>query len=155
PQTAVPCAHVRPARLKPPSEFARCPCLPCKNARMQWDDLRYLLAIHRHHSHARAARILGVAATTVGRRIAALEADAGTRRVRRPPDGHVLTTAARALLPSLERIETEVGVAERLAQGGGREVAGTVRLTAGDGIMNYRLIPALSILHERHPELVI
>ena len=38
-----------------------------------WDDLRYFLAVHRAQSLTRAASDLGIADTTVGRRLTALE----------------------------------------------------------------------------------
>jgi DNA-binding transcriptional LysR family regulator len=46
---------------------------------MDWNDLRYFLAIARSGSLARAAHELSVEHTTVSRRLSALEADLGTR----------------------------------------------------------------------------
>src|SRR3546814_4462492 len=45
---------------------------------MDWDDLRHFTSVARHGGLSGAARHLGVSAQTVGRRIAALEADIGT-----------------------------------------------------------------------------
>ena len=54
---------------------------------IDWDDLRYFLAVQRSGTLARAARILKINATTVGRRLSALEETAGrgvTRHQRAP-----------------------------------------------------------------------
>src|SRR5262245_12567012 len=40
---------------------------------LDWNDVRFFLAVARGRSMARAARLLGVDQTTVGRRISALE----------------------------------------------------------------------------------
>jgi len=120
---------------------------------MNWDDLRYLVAIHRHRSFARAARVLEVDPTTIGRKLGALERDLGTRLLRRAADGQVLTPAAQALIPLIEQIELSAIAVERRAHGTGEPVAGAVRITAGDGLMNYVLAPALPRLLAVHPEL--
>jgi DNA-binding transcriptional LysR family regulator len=122
---------------------------------MNWDDLRFLLAIRRHHSFARAARALGVDATTIGRKLGALERDLGTRLLRRVVDGHALTADAEVLVPLVEQIELNAIAIERRTRDKGERAAGTVRITAGDGLMNYVLVPALPRLRAANPELHI
>ncbi|MFY0537428.1 helix-turn-helix domain-containing protein [Nannocystis pusilla] len=46
---------------------------------LDWDDLRFFLAVARAGSFSAAARGLGVTQPTVGRRIAALERSLGAR----------------------------------------------------------------------------
>lgn len=46
---------------------------------LDWDDLRFFLALTRHGSLSAAARDLHVAQSTVGRRLASLEASLGVR----------------------------------------------------------------------------
>jgi len=120
-----------------------------------WDDLRVLLAIHRHQSHARAARALGVDATTIGRKLRALEGSLGVPLLRRGPGGYSLTPAAKALVPGIERMEEDANGIERIARGADQRVEGTVRLTAGDGVLNYVIVPALPSLRARHRELTV
>ncbi|HVI75282.1 MAG TPA: LysR family transcriptional regulator, partial [Anaeromyxobacteraceae bacterium] len=60
---------------------------------LDWSDLRFFLAVQRTRSHAGAARLLRVAPTTIGRRIAALEAAVGARLFARTPDGLAATAA--------------------------------------------------------------
>lgn len=45
----------------------------CEDARVDWDDLRYALAVSRAGTLSAAAEALGVSHTTVGRRLRALE----------------------------------------------------------------------------------
>jgi DNA-binding transcriptional LysR family regulator len=122
---------------------------------MAWDDLRYLLATHRTGSHKAAARQLRVATTTVGRRLAALEAAVGVRLLLRTPERVVATEAGRALLEHAERIEAEVLASERRLRGGDEALAGPLRVTAGDGLINGVLVPALEGLRRLHPALAL
>jgi DNA-binding transcriptional LysR family regulator len=118
-----------------------------------WDDLRVFLAVYRRASHAAAARMLRVDATTVGRRIGALEAALGSRLFARTPAGLTPTAAALALLPCAERMESEMLSAERAIAGSDERVEGDVCITAPDGTTTFILIPALASLRARHPAL--
>jgi len=124
-------------------------------AMLQWDDLRVFLAVQRTRSHAGAARQLRVAATTVGRRIGALERGVGARLFTRTPDGLVATAAARALLQRAERMEAEALEAERELSGADTRATGTVRLTCGDGFGAFVLCPALPEFLAAHPGLTL
>jgi molybdate transport repressor ModE-like protein len=56
-------------------------------ARMDWDDIRYLLALVRRGSVRAAAADLQVNHTTVTRRIKRMERQLGSRLVQRIPGG--------------------------------------------------------------------
>jgi DNA-binding transcriptional LysR family regulator len=120
---------------------------------LRWDDLRIFLAVHRHGSHAAAARLLRVDATTVGRRIAALEQALGGPLFQRSRHGLVPTDEAGRLVLHAERIEAEVLASERELQGAERTLDGTIRVTAGDGLLAALLVPALGQLLQRNPGL--
>jgi DNA-binding transcriptional LysR family regulator len=122
---------------------------------LAWDDLRIFLAVHRTRSHAGAARLLRVASTTVGRRVAALEAGVGSRLFTRTPEGLVATATARSLLARAERVEAEVMEAERELEGADARPTGTVRITCGDGFGAYVLGPALPAFLAAHPGLSV
>lgn len=122
---------------------------------MQWDDLRVLLAVHRHGSHKRAARQLGVASTTIGRRLAALESALGTRLVLRTPDRVKVTAAGLVLVRHAERIEAEALEAERELAAADEKLEGSLRVTATDGIVHYVLLPALARFRSQHPLVTI
>ena len=122
---------------------------------MNWDDLRYFLAVHRRGSHKAAARILRVAPTTVGRRIAALEDGFGVALFVRTPDGLKTTPAGLALLPRAERVEGEAQASERELHANQAALAGPLRVTGGDALINHLVVPAMGELFAAHPELSI
>jgi DNA-binding transcriptional LysR family regulator len=124
-------------------------------AMLDWDDLRVFLAVHRTRSHAAAARSLRVAATTVGRRLASLEARIGSRLFTRTPEGLDATAAARALLPHAMRMEIEATESERLLSGADTRPTGIVRLTCGDGFATAILAPGLPSFLVAHPGLEV
>src|SRR4051794_29788552 len=98
---------------------------------MDWNDLRYLLAVHRHGSLARAAKDLKVTKATASRRLAALEKSLSTRLVERKPAGLVLTEAGRETIIAAESVDAAVGsLKERLSLKDDAWPRGTVRLTA-------------------------
>jgi molybdate transport repressor ModE-like protein len=121
---------------------------------MDWNDLRYLLAVHRHGSLARAAKELKVTKATASRRLAALEKALATRLVERKPAGLVLTAAGREAIAAAERVDAAVGsLRESLAAGSDARPAGSVRLTAPHWLASRFIIPALPELQTRYPDL--
>jgi DNA-binding transcriptional LysR family regulator len=129
--------------------------VPCKLAQvLDWNDLRYLLAIARAGTLAGAARDLGVEHTTVGRRLSALEAALGARLFTRGPDGFVPTRAGRDILPLAEGIAVSVEAIERRVLGEDAKVEGTVRLTTSEALSGY-FVKQLGVLAERHPGLLL
>jgi len=56
-----------------------------------WDDLRFFLAVARHHSTLAAGRELKVNQSTVQRRLTELERRIGRPLVKRHPTGYRLT----------------------------------------------------------------
>ncbi|WP_373047566.1 LysR family transcriptional regulator [Vulgatibacter sp.] len=91
-----------------------------------WSDLRIFLAVHRTGSFSAAARQLRINATTVGRRIEALEAALGAALFDRMPDGLRPTEAATEIRVHAESMEAQAFAIERKL--GGRELAGGVVL---------------------------
>jgi DNA-binding transcriptional LysR family regulator len=122
---------------------------------LEWGDLRVFLAVCRTGTHAGAARALRVAATTIGRRLAALEDSVGARLFARTPDGLAPTQAARTLLPRAERVEAEIQDAARELTGADARPTGTVRVTCGDGFGTFVLGPALPAFLAAHPGLSV
>src|SRR3546814_4957996 len=74
---------------------------------MDWDKLQYFLFVARHGTLARAGAALHVDATTVSRRVSALEASLGQTLFERAPSGFVLTAAGRALVPHAEAMAAD------------------------------------------------
>jgi DNA-binding transcriptional LysR family regulator len=116
-----------------------------------WDDLRVFLAAHRGRSLAGAARLLRLDATTVGRRLAALESALGARLFDRTREGLSLTREGARVLAAAERIEEQLLGVEREVGGSDSRLEGPLRLTAGEGLMSLVLVPHLLAFRERHP----
>lgn len=122
---------------------------------LDWDDLRFFLAVARHGSLSRAAGVLGVTQPTVGRRLHACEQRLGVQLFDRLPAGLALSDVGRALLPSAEQMEAQALYAESLASGRGTGVTGTVRITAAEWVVRSLIGPALGPLLARHPALTV
>jgi len=114
-----------------------------------------LLAVHQQGSHKRASRQLGVDPTTVGRRLAALELAVGARLLLRTPERVQATPAGLKLVQHAQRMEAEAIAAEHALMAADQRLEGPLRVTAPDGFMHYRLLPALGELRRRHPLLSV
>jgi len=121
-------------------------------APMDWDHVRFFLAINREGSLRAAGRQLGVDQATAGRRLAALERQLGAKLFAHTPGGYLLTEAGEALLANAQRMEQAAQAIERRTRGLDAQLAGTVRLSMPDGFMETRIAPALARLHERYPD---
>lgn len=126
-----------------------------ENVIMDWDHVRVFLAVAREGQLLGAARRLGLNHATVARRLDALEADLGTVLFDRRPAGSVLTQAGESLLPTAERMETELATAAAAIKSDEADVSGTVRLGAPDGLGTVVLARELATLAARHPALVV
>lgn len=120
---------------------------------MIWDDLHVFLALHRTGTYAAAARTLGVDATTIGRRIDALQASMGSALFERSARGLALTESGKKLLPRAERVDAEILAATRELSGRDARIEGPVRLTASDGIVDAVLLPNVAELRRAQPDL--
>ncbi len=122
---------------------------------IDWDDLRYFLALARTLKLAIAAERLGVEPTTVSRRLDRLEERLKVSLMDRRRDGYVLTEAGQGLLPHAEAMESEmIGIlAETNSTGKG--VVGKVRLGTPEAFGVCVVAPRLRELNARHPNLHI
>lgn len=117
-----------------------------------WDDLRVLLALHRHRSFLAAGRELGVSTSTAARRIEALEAALGRTLVQRSSSGTAVEPDALDLVQLAEQLEHGLEAARR-DEGSQRSVlAGTVRISAGEGFIRP-VTQLLAELRRKHDEL--
>jgi DNA-binding transcriptional LysR family regulator len=115
-----------------------------------WDDLRFLLAVHRDKSFFAAGKTLGVAASTVARRVEAVERSLGCVLVHRGNDGTALDPDALRLVALAE--ELELGLASLSRDARDAEVSGTVRVSLSEGFVRP-LVPLLARVHAKHPAL--
>ncbi|WP_229744130.1 LysR family transcriptional regulator [Aliidongia dinghuensis] len=120
---------------------------------MDWNDLRYFLAVARDGSLTGAARRLHVSQSTVTRRIEALEAALKAPLFLRRREGYVLSEAGSELLPAAERAEEALAAVSRRRFDAPGVIAGTVRIAVAEMLGQWFLLPALGELRAAHPEL--
>lgn len=121
---------------------------------IDWDDLKYLLALARHQSTIAAGRALHVDQSTVHRRLVELERRLGRELVHRSPAGYRLTELGRRMVPHAERVEEAVRAFAQHLEESGREDAGIIRLTCPEPLVE-RLTRAgfFDRFRSRHPAL--
>ena len=121
-----------------------------RTARLNWEDVRYFVALARHGTLSATARELRVNHATVARRIANLETLIGRALFDRRAMGYVLTAEGKAVLKEASAMdEAALSVLRRLDTG--TELSGLVRLAAGRVLAERFLIDRLRAFHERYP----
>ncbi|MBI4953719.1 MAG: LysR family transcriptional regulator [Myxococcales bacterium] len=97
---------------------------------MDWDDLRYALAVARARTLSGAAEALGVSHTTVSRRLRTLEERLGARLFDATPEGFTPTAAGHDLVAVAERLEQETLSLEGRVLGRDERLTGALRVSA-------------------------
>ena len=122
---------------------------------LDWDDLRFFLAVIRAGSLSAAARELRCTQTTVGRRLGSLEAGLGVRLLNRTPRGYVATPAGESVRNHAEHIEVEALAVERVLAGQDTRLEGKVTVACIESIANNILAPCFAALHRDYPGVVM
>src|SRR5688500_5357014 len=122
---------------------------------IDWNDVRYFLAVARGGSTAAAARDLGVNQSTVVRRIAVLEEGLGLRLFNKKRDGYRLTEEGEALLEEAVAIECRVFSFERRAAALDDSLTGSLRVTTAEGLALGFAQKLLNDFHRRHPSIQV
>ena len=122
---------------------------------IDWDDLRFFLAIMRTGQVSTAASRLAVNHSTVARRIDRLEHVLNSKLFERGRNGYRPTEAGYRLLTSAENMEAAILVGESEISGADAALNGSVRIGAPDGFGSIFLAPRIEALRCRHPALEI
>ena len=120
-----------------------------------WDDVRVFLALRRSRTVGEASARLDVDASTVSRRLVALEEDLGVRLFERGRSGLTATEAADELMPVAEQIEEAMLRFSTAAATLERSVEGEVRVSCPPDLAEVVIAPLLVELFARHPRLRI
>jgi DNA-binding transcriptional LysR family regulator len=123
--------------------------------RIDWDDLRYVLAIARSGGLGAAARSLGVNHSSVYRRLANLEARLGVSLFERQRTGYHLTSRGEMLVDAARRVEVEILSAQTKVLGADLKFSGTVRVSTSELLGFYLLPPLLCEFSVRYPDIEI
>lgn len=117
-----------------------------------WDDLRLLLAVSRRGSFLQAGQMLGIAASTVSRRLTQLELALGEPLVERGVEGCWLTARGQSLVEVA--LAAEAGLRRQAGVGAsesGTVLSGTILVSAGEGFCAPVLEAARRMTAE-HPQ---
>jgi DNA-binding transcriptional LysR family regulator len=123
--------------------------------KMDWDDLRFVLAVGRTRTLSAAARHLGVNHTTVLRRIRQIETGLGVGLFERHRDGYTPTAAGGEAIALGERLEGQIDGLERELAGRDARPAGTLRVTTTDTLLVGVLGPPLAAFCGAHPAIAL
>lgn len=122
---------------------------------LDWNDLRYFVAVADRGSTLKAGRALRVSQTTVARRIAALEEAVGLTLFERRSAGYALTPDGESLLAHARQVAGAATQFETAAASRERDLSGSVRLTTQEIFAVTLLAPMIKELHDLHPEILL
>jgi len=121
---------------------------------VNWDDIRYFLAVAHTGSLNDAARELFVNYSTASRRLNAIEEEFGSRLFERLATGYKLTPVGAEMLESARRMEAEFELLSRRVQGRDARLAGRLRVATTDAVATI-LMPELAVFSRRYPEIEV
>jgi DNA-binding transcriptional LysR family regulator len=122
---------------------------------LDWNDLKYFLAVARQGSTLAAAKSLRTSQTTVARRVAAMERALGIHLFEKRQAGYALTPDGQNLVGRAEAVEVALQGFSDAASAQSRSVSGTVKITTEEIYAITILAPLLRELHEAYPDIVI
>ncbi|MFT7559991.1 MAG: DNA-binding transcriptional LysR family regulator [Flavobacteriales bacterium] len=120
---------------------------------INWDDIRYFLAVYRQGTVSGAAEALNVNHTTVSRRIAALEQKLNFKLFERKRNRYVITEHAETVLSYATNMELEALAFSRKLQGQDEQLDGKLRITLPDVVSYYLLNKALVKFARDYPDI--
>lgn len=122
---------------------------------MNWDDLRFVLAVANGGSLAGAGRALDITLSTALRRLDAMEAALGTRLFERHRGGYVPTEAGELLLREAREMAPRIDEVKRQLLGRDLRMKGTVRFTTAFATVSYLLAQALADFARDQPRIAV
>src|ERR1700759_4939654 len=120
---------------------------------IDWDDVRYFLAVARGGSVRAAAERLGVNHATVLRRIAQLEERLGVHMFEKLPSGYRLTAAGEEVLEFADQMEASSHQLETRVFGRDQSARGLLRVTLPPFLATHLLMPDLADFARLHPDI--
>lgn len=120
---------------------------------IDWDDVRYFLAVARAGSVRAAAHRLGVNHATVLRRVGQLEDRLGVQMFEKLPSGYRITSAGEEVLELADRMEATSNLLEGRVFGRDQSVRGLLRVTLAPPLSTHLLMPDLAEFARLHPDI--
>ncbi|WDE05333.1 LysR family transcriptional regulator [Thalassomonas viridans] len=118
---------------------------------MNWDDLKYFLAVCRMGSIRAAAAELKVSHATVSRRINNFEASLGQRLFERSAKGYTRTKIADEIYLESSHLEERLSTVARQLAGKDNSLSGDIRITFPDLFARDLLMPAVAEFCRQYP----
>lgn len=123
---------------------------------LDWSDLQNFLAIARSGQIGKAAQIMSLDATTVGRRLRRLEIKLGQTLFEQTREGQVLTEVGEALLAKVEAMaNAATGIDESSGDQTASRISGTLRISVSEGFGSWLLSPHLDQFVSAYPALTV
>jgi DNA-binding transcriptional LysR family regulator len=122
---------------------------------MDWDDLRFFLAVARTGKIIEAGRRLGVDQATVGRHIARLERQLKAELFLKRPTGYELTPDGLKLVTLAEDMERRAAEVGQIFGNETKTLSGPVRIGAPEGVASHLISRAATDLSGAHPDLEV
>ena len=119
---------------------------------IDWDDVRYFLAVARGGSVRAAAERLKVNHSTVLRRIGQLEERLGAHMFEKLPSGYRLTDAGEEVLAFAGQMEASSNQLETRVFGRDQSARGLLRVTLAPTLATHLLMPDFVEFARLHPE---
>lgn len=116
------------------------------SAQINWDDLRFVLAVADQGSVSAASRVLGVNHATVLRRIAGFETRHGLKVFEKTATGYRISPDRLALIEALRETNLAVGQVERIIEAVRPNISSGIRVTSTDAFCQFILAPAIAAL---------
>lgn len=130
-------------------------CMNWQNTSFDWNRARAFLVSAEEGSFSAAARALGSSQPTLGRQVAALEAELGLALFERVGTRLVLTASGLDLVEQLRAMNEAATRVSMIAAGHAQTLEGVVRIAASEAISAYLLPPIIDDLRARHPGIQI
>ncbi|MEM7781271.1 MAG: LysR family transcriptional regulator [Pseudomonadota bacterium] len=116
-----------------------------------WDGLEAILLVGRHGTVRAAAEAVGVAHTTLARRIAAAERELGITAFVKSVKGYVPTEEGEIVIERAGKMAFEASVMAKSLDTADQPLAGSVRVSLSSTILTHIVAPMLSEFHTRYP----
>ncbi len=132
--------------------FPRLATHPRENAQMlDWESIRYFLAVARLGTLSGAARNLGVDHATISRRLGALEAKIQARLIERLPRAYRLTPLGRRIYELAQGMEEGAYAIERLLDASRSPPSGKVTVSAPPALIASLLLKHVAAFRRSNP----
>jgi len=118
-----------------------------------WSDFQAFLAVARTGQLARAGRMMGMDATTIGRRLRRLESQMGATLFEQTREGQILTPAGERLLAVVEQMAMASSELESANSPSGP--TGSVRISVSEGFGSWIVARHLGDFAARYPGLSV